>query len=62
MSLHVDNHHGSPHDGSPGDRPVIAIVAVAIVLVATCAAIFYMGNTYRVKPTYLIRQPLSTPF
>ncbi|HEY0235146.1 MAG TPA: hypothetical protein VGC86_08855 [Afipia sp.] len=57
MSLHVDDHHGNGND-----HPLVAMIAVAIVLLFTCAAIFYMGNAYRVAPTYIVRQPLATPF
>ncbi|MBX9711874.1 MAG: hypothetical protein K2X60_12640 [Xanthobacteraceae bacterium] len=57
MSLHVDDHH---HDGG-GDHPRMAMIAVAIILIFTCAAIFYMGNAYRVAPTHIIRQPLTNP-
>ncbi len=56
MSLHVDGHHGDDKD-----HPRMAVIAVAIVLLFTCAAIFYMGNTYRVAPTHLVRQPLANP-
>ncbi len=57
MSLHVDNHR----HGHGGDHPRMAVIAVAIVLLFTCAAIFYMGNNYRVAPTHLVRQPLANP-
>jgi hypothetical protein len=57
MSLHVDDHH----HGDDGDHPQMAVIAVAIVLFCTCAAIFYMGNAYRVAPTHVIRQPLASP-
>ncbi len=58
MSLHVDGHDRR----NGGDHPLMAMVAIAIVLLFTCAAIFYMGNVYRVAPTHIIRQPLGTPF
>ncbi len=57
MSLHVDNESNS--DGN--DHPKMAVIAVAIVLFFTCVAIFYMGNTYRVAPTHIVRQPLANP-
>ncbi len=57
MSLHVDN-----HGGGRNDHPLMAVIAVAVVLFLTCAAIFYLGSVYRVAPTYITRQPLNTPF
>lgn len=57
MSLHVDDHH----HGDGDDHPRMAVIAVVIVLISTCAAIFYMGNTYRVTPTHITRQPLANP-
>ena len=57
MSLHVDNHH----QGDGDDHPKIALIAVAAVLLFTCAALFYMGSTYRVAPTHIVRQPLASP-
>ena len=57
MSLHVD-HHG----GKDNDHPLMGIIAIAIVLMLTGAAILYMGNVYRVTPTNITRQPLGTPF
>lgn len=56
MSLHVDD-----HGGRDSDHPLLGVIAIAVVLILTCAAILYMGNTYRVAPTYITRQPLSTP-
>ncbi len=57
MSLHVDDHQ----HGDSNDHPRMAVIAVAIVLFFTCAAIFYMGNAYRVAPTHIVRQPLANP-
>lgn len=57
MSLHVDDHRGNGND-----HPLAAMIAVAAVLLFTCVAIYYMGNAYRVTPTYLVRQQLATPF
>ncbi len=56
MSLHVDDHHGNR-----SDHPLVAMIAVAVVLLFTCAAIFFMGNVYRVAPTHIVRQPLASP-
>ncbi|HEY0218844.1 MAG TPA: hypothetical protein VGC26_03610 [Afipia sp.] len=56
MSLHVDD-----HDGSDNDHPLMGVIAIAVVLILTCAAILYMGNTFRVAPSYIARQPLGTP-
>lgn len=56
MSLHADGHRRRNND-----HPLMCFVAVAALLLLTCAAIFYMGNTFRVAPTHITRQPLSTP-